>query len=91
MISTYKIKGAIRDLGKALGLPAEDVDKLAKRVDSHSAKGLGHEMLELPEFKDRVDAPVWRDLIDLAAQLGRLPQVPRPAPRGDDHRLLAPD
>ena len=31
MISTYKMKGCIRDLGKALGIPSEDVDKLAKR------------------------------------------------------------
>ena len=82
MISTYKIKGAIRDLGKALGLPAEDVDKLAKRVDSHSAKGLGHEMLALPEFKDRVDAPVWRDLIDLAAQLDGFPKYLAQHPGG---------
>ena len=82
MISTYKIKGAIRDLGKALGLPAEDVDKLAKRVDSHSAKGLGHEVLALPEFKDRVDAPVWRDLIDLAAQLDGFPKYLAQHPGG---------
>ena len=45
MISTYKIKGAIRDLGKALGLPFQDVDKLAKRVDGHHGGELRSEML----------------------------------------------
>ena len=82
MISTYKIRGAVRDLGKALGLPPEDVDKLAKRVDSHSAKGLQSEMLALPEFKDRTDAPVWRDLIDLAAQLDGFPKYLAQHPGG---------
>ena len=82
MISTYKIKGAIRDLGKALGLPFQDVDKLAKRVDSHRADSLELEMLRLPEFRDRVDAPVWRDLIDLAAQLDGFPKYLAQHPGG---------
>ena len=82
MISTYKLKGAIRDLGKALGLPQQEVDKLAKRVDSYSAKSLQLEMLTLPEFRDKVDAPVWRDLIDLAAQLDGFPKYLAQHPGG---------
>ena len=31
-IATYQIRGAIRDLGKALGLPEVEVDQLAKQV-----------------------------------------------------------
>ena len=82
MISTYKLKGAVRDLGKALGLPAQEVDKLAKRADSYSAKSLRLEMLSLPEFKDKVDAPVWRDLIDLAGQLDGFPKYLAQHPGG---------
>jgi len=82
MISTYKMKGAIRDLGKALGLPHQEVDKLAKRVDSYSAKSLQLEMLTLPEFRDKVDAPVWRDLIDLACQLDGFPKYLAQHPGG---------
>ena len=82
MISTYKMKGAIRDLGKALGLPHQEVDKLAKRVDSHSAKSLQIEMLTLPEFRDKVNAPVWRDLIDLACQLDGFPKYLAQHPGG---------
>ena len=82
MISTYKMKGAIRDLGKALGLPKQEVDKLAKRVESYSAKSLELEMLILPEFRDKVDAPVWRDLIDLAVQLDGFPKYLAQHPGG---------
>jgi error-prone DNA polymerase len=73
-IVTYRMKGAVRDLGKALGLPAQDLDKLAKRVQSYSARDLAAEMEMLPEFKDKVEAPVWKDLIDLAPQLEGFPK-----------------
>ena len=82
MISTYRIKGAVRDLGKALGLPFQDVDRLAKRVESYSATSLRDEMEQLPEFRDRTDAPVWRDLIDLAAQLDGFPKYLAQHPGG---------
>ena len=82
MISTYKMKGAVRDLGKALGLPRQEVDKLAKRVESYSARSLQLEMLTLPEFRDKVDAPVWRDLIDLASQLDGFPKYLSQHPGG---------
>ncbi|HZA21516.1 MAG TPA: error-prone DNA polymerase, partial [Dehalococcoidia bacterium] len=74
MVATYQMKGAIRGLGKALGLSRQDVDRLARRVESSSAKELALEMETLPEFMDRVDAPVWRDLVDLASQLDGFPQ-----------------
>jgi error-prone DNA polymerase len=82
MINTYKMKGAVRDLGKALGLPRQEVDKLAKRVESYSARSLQQEMLSLPEFRDKVDAPVWRDLIDLASQLDGFPKYLAQHPGG---------
>lgn len=82
MISTYQMKGAIRDLGKALGLPAQGMDKLAKRVDSHDAKELELEMLQLTEYQDKVDAPGWRDLIEMSAQLDGFPKYLAQHPGG---------
>ncbi len=74
MISTYRARGVIRDLGKALGLPPEDTDKLAKRVDRMTGDDLRAEMQGMPDFKDKVDLPGWRDFIDLAGQLDGLPK-----------------
>ena len=82
MISTYRMKGAVRDLGKALGLPAQGVDKLAKRVDSHDAKELELEMLQLPEYRDKVDAPGWSNLIEMAAELDGFPKYLAQHPGG---------
>ena len=82
MLSTYKLKGAVRDLGKALGLPFQDVDKLAKRVDSNHANALRSEMLGLPEFRDKVDAPVWKNLMELSLQLDGFPKYLAQHPGG---------
>ena len=82
MIGTYKMKGCVRDLGKALGLPAEDVDKLAKRVDTRNAEGLKSEMALLPDFRHKVDAAGWRDLIYLAPQLQGFPKYLAQHPGG---------
>ena len=73
-ITTYKVKGIIQDLGKALGLPKEHLSLLSKQLHSHDAADLRKEMEQLPDFGDRVDAPGWRDLLDLAPQLMDAPR-----------------
>jgi error-prone DNA polymerase len=81
-IATYQIKGAVRDLGKALGLPEAEIDRLAKQADWGSAKKLGKKMERMPNFKDKVNAPVWRDLISLAAELDGFPRYAGQHPGG---------
>jgi len=71
---TYHIRSAIRDVGKALGLPATDLDRLAKLSERASADRLAEEMERLPEFQSRRDAPLWRELIALSTQIAGLPR-----------------
>jgi error-prone DNA polymerase len=73
-IVTYQIKGAVRDLGKTLGLPEVEIDQLAKQADWGSARRLKEKMQRMPNFKDKIDAPVWSDLISLAAELDGFPK-----------------
>ncbi len=68
-ITTYKVKGIVQDLGKALGLPQEHLSLLSKQLHSHDAADLRDEMAQLPDFRDRVNAQGWRDLLELAPQL----------------------
>ena len=72
-ISTYSAKGIVQDLGKALGLPKEDLKRLSRQLSRDGAR-LRDEMLALPDFCDRVDAPGWRQLLDLAPQLMHAPR-----------------
>ncbi|MYB21407.1 MAG: DNA polymerase III subunit alpha [Chloroflexi bacterium] len=73
-ISTYSVKGIIQDLGKALGLPPDDLRLLSKQIHSHDGARLREEMEQLPAFRDRVEAHGWRDLIALAPQLMNAPR-----------------
>ena len=73
-IGTYSVKGIIQDLGKALGLPKDDLRLLSKQVHSHDGADLQDEMLGLPAFRERVDAPGWRDLLEMAPQLMHAPR-----------------
>ena len=73
-VATYSVKGIIQDLGKALGLPKEDMKLLSKQLHSHDGAKLKEEMRELPAFRDKVDAQGWRELIELAPQLMDAPR-----------------
>ena len=73
-IATYSVKGIIQDLGKALGLPKEDLSLLSKQLHSHDAVNLKEEMLALPAFRDKVTAAGWRDLIRLGPALMDAPK-----------------
>ena len=68
-VATYSVKGIIQDVGKALGLPKEDLKPLSKQIHSHDGTKLKEEMLGLSTFREKVDARGWRDLIELAPQL----------------------
>ena len=81
-IATYQVKGAVRDLGKALGLPQSDLDRLAKFADYGSARRLEAQMRKSPAFRERIDAPVWRDLVRLAAELDGFPKYMGQHPGG---------
>jgi len=72
-IVTYQARGIIRDLGKALSLPQADIDQLAKYTD-YGIRNLEAQMRKLPCFRDKIDAPAWRDLIRLAGELYGFPK-----------------
>ena len=73
-IISYKMRSAVRDVGKALGLPEAEMDKLAKRVEARHATHLPEEMASLPEFRHKADAPLWRDFVKLAAEIDGMPR-----------------
>ncbi len=68
-ISTYSLKGAIQDLGKALGLLPDDLRSLSEHLHSRGGGDLREQMEQLPAFRDKVEEYGWRDLITLAPQL----------------------
>ncbi len=72
--STYRLRSAVRDVGKALGLPAADLDRIAKLSEPRGAAGLGQELDRLPEYAARKNSPPWSFLIELSQQLKHFPR-----------------
>ena len=68
--STYRSRGAIRDLGKALGLPLAELERLA-RVTEGSPQRVAEEVAKLPG--DHTSAR-WRVLGELAHEIAGLPR-----------------
>ncbi len=72
---TYRIRGAVREVGKALGLPPPELDRLAKVSEGYgSAKSIREEMGRLAHYRDKLDAPLWRHLADLVEQIAGFPR-----------------
>jgi error-prone DNA polymerase len=71
---TYRLRSAVREIGKALDLPMGELEKLSKLSEHRSASGLAEEIAALPEFKDRADAPLWKLLGELAQDVSGLPR-----------------
>ncbi|MCH8919889.1 MAG: error-prone DNA polymerase [Chloroflexi bacterium] len=72
---TYRIRSAVREVGKALGLPPAELDRLAKVSESYgSAKSIREEMGRLAHYRDKLSAPLWRHLADLVEQIASFPR-----------------
>jgi error-prone DNA polymerase len=79
---TYRPKGAVRDLGKALGLPPEEIDKVAKTVGFHESAIEVERDLVATLGRRRAGAPRWRVLLELAPQIMGLPRNASQHPGG---------
>ena len=71
--STYHSRGAIRDLGKALGLPFGELERLARLTDGNPRR-VRDELGALPDADAKLASPRWRAFGELCAEIGGLPR-----------------
>src|SRR6266545_3072586 len=71
--STYHSRGALRDVGKALGLPFAELERLA-RVTEGNPKRVEQEIEKLPAGERKLRSPRWRALGDLSREIAGLPR-----------------
>ncbi len=75
MVDTYRARHAIRDAGAALGLPAMEIDVLAKSMPHVRARNISSVLKNLPELKFlNICAPLTAMTIALAERLDGLPR-----------------
>jgi error-prone DNA polymerase len=71
--STYHSRGAIRDVGKALGLPFGELERLARITDGNP-KRVAEEIAALPDAATKLASPRWRALGELSREIAGLPR-----------------
>ena len=69
--ATYRARGAIRDVGKALGLPFAELERLARVTDGWHADKVGEELDGLP---GRHTGPRWDAFRELTREIAGLPR-----------------
>jgi error-prone DNA polymerase len=72
--ATYRSRGAIRDVGKALGLPAAELERLARLTEGWNARHVAEEMTRLPDAERRLRSPRWRAFAALTREIAGLPR-----------------
>jgi error-prone DNA polymerase len=72
--ATYRSRGAIRDVGKALGLPFAELERLARLSDGWNAKNVGEELERLPDAERKLGSRRWRAFAWLTGEIAGLPR-----------------
>jgi error-prone DNA polymerase len=71
--STYHARGAIRDVGRALGLPFAELERLARLTDGNPYR-VREELAKLPDADAKQASPRWRAFAELCGEIGGLPR-----------------
>ena len=72
--ATYRSRGAIRDVGKALGLPQAELERLARLTDGWDASRIAEEVAGLPDAERKLVSKRWRAFQFLTAEIAGLPR-----------------
>ena len=67
--STYRSRGAIRDVGKALGLPFAELERLARVTDGWHAENVPDEV-----DAEKLRSPRWRAFAEQCREIAGLPR-----------------
>jgi error-prone DNA polymerase len=78
---TYNARGAIRDVGKALGLPHAELERLA-RITEGNPRRVAEEVASLPDAETKLRSPRWRAFCELCREIGGLPRHASQHPGG---------
>ena len=70
---TFRVKGAVRELGKALGLPPTEIERVARSVDGWAGENFESDV-EVAVGGKRADSTRWKALVRLVREAWGLPR-----------------
>jgi error-prone DNA polymerase len=72
---TYRTRGAIRDFGKALGIPQTEIERAARSIDFHGSDDLQRDLAAAIGY-ERAESPAWKNLVWLCGEARGNPRNP---------------
>ncbi len=79
---TYRPKGVVRDLGKALGLPPGEIERVARIADYHGGPEALQRDVATAIGAERAESVRWRRLVEVGAEALGLPRHASQHPGG---------
>ncbi|MEE8471456.1 MAG: error-prone DNA polymerase, partial [Dehalococcoidia bacterium] len=73
-VVTYRARNAVRDVGKAMGLPLHVVDVVAKSMETHSAEKITQDLSKLGGFEQHIGSKPWQEFLDICREIAGFPR-----------------
>ncbi|RPJ07980.1 MAG: DNA polymerase III subunit alpha, partial [Deltaproteobacteria bacterium] len=71
---TFQARNAIREVGKALGLPEPLLDLMAKSVSSYGAADIEEDLGKIDRFRTYLASGIWQEFISLCGKIADFPR-----------------
>ncbi len=71
---TFRARNAIREVGKAFGLPPHVLDRMAKSVSAYSPASAIEDLRNVPEFARYLGSEAWASFTAVAGQIADFPR-----------------
>jgi len=73
-VVTYKARNTVREVGKAMGLPLDLVDRAARSLDVYSAANVKESLSGLTEFQSCLGSQSWKQFLGMCRQIADFPR-----------------
>jgi len=73
-VVTYKARNTVREVGKAMGLPLDLIDRVARSLDVYSAANVKESLSGLTEFQSSLDSQPWEQFLEMCHQIADSPR-----------------
>ena len=71
---TFQARNAIREVGKALGMPSYLLDRMAKSVSPYGAKDIEQDLAGIEEFSPYLTSVPWQEFTSLCREIYDFPR-----------------
>ncbi|MBN2098069.1 MAG: error-prone DNA polymerase [Dehalococcoidia bacterium] len=73
-VVTYKARNTVREVGKAMSLPPDLVDRMARSLDVYTAANIKESLSGLTDFQSSLDSQVWEQFLEMCRQIADFPR-----------------